>query len=101
MAFASWDAGQLPMGPAGFPLADWPRLVGDIPTLGRGISSGMPRVGLGALSAALAELKWPGPHKVKYAFDIDPEVAMSLWSLHGPPAPGAVFKIGAAGNILE
>ena len=61
----------------------------------------MPCVGLDALSAALAELRWPGPHMVKYAFDIDPEVGTPLRSLHVPPAPGAVFKIGAAGNILE
>ena len=49
----------------------------------------------------MAAMRWPGPYIVKYAFDIDPEVAIPLWKLHGPPLPGAVFKIGAAGNILE
>ena len=101
MAFAAWEAGQLPLEPAGFPLSDWPRLVGDVPTIGRGVTLAMPCVGLDALSVALAELRWPGPHIVKYAFDIDPELVAPLWSLHGPPIPGAVFKIGAAGNILE
>ena len=101
MAFASWEAGQLPIEPAGFPVADWPRLVGDIPTLGRGITLAMPCVGLDALSSAMAAMRWPGPYIVKYAFDIDPEMGNPLWALHGPPLPGAVFKIGAAGNILE
>jgi len=49
----------------------------------------------------MAAMRWPGPYIVKYAFDIYLEVAMPLWKLHGPPPPGAVFKIGAAGNILE
>ena len=101
MAFASWEAGELPIEPNGFPVADWPRLVGDIPTLGRGITLAMPCVGLDALSSAMAAMRWPGPYIVKYAFDIDPEMGNPLWALHGPPFPGAVFKIGAAGNILE
>ena len=92
----------MPIDPVGFPLADWPRLVSDIQTLGQGgLTLAMPCVGLNAFSAAMAAMRWPGPYMVKYAFDIDPEVVTPLWSLHGPPAPGAVFKIGAAGNILE
>ena len=101
MAFASWEAGQLPVEPARFPLADWLRLVGDIPTLGRGITLAMPCVGLNASSNAMASMRWPGPCMAKYAFDIDPEVAKPLLKLHGPPLPGAVLQIGAAGNILE
>jgi hypothetical protein len=46
-------------------------------------------------------MRLPGPYIVKYAFYIDLEVARPLLQLHGPPLPGAVFKIGAAGNILE
>ena len=61
----------------------------------------MPCVGLDAWSAAMAEMRWPGPYMVKYAFDIDLEMAIPLWRLHGPPLPGAVFKIGATGDILE
>ena len=53
------------------------------------------------MSAAMADLRWPGPYQVKYAFDIDPEIAIPLWKLHGPPLPGAVFKIGPAGDIME
>ena len=101
MVFASWAAGEFTMEPSGFPSADWPRLVGGIPTLGRGITLAMPCVGLDAWSAAMAEMRWPGPYKVKYAFDIDPEMATPLLRLHGPPLPGAVFKIGATGDILE
>jgi hypothetical protein len=47
----------------------------------------------------MASMRWPGPYIVKYSFDIDIEVAKPLLKLHGPPPPGAVFKIGAAGNI--
>ena len=101
MALASWEAGELPMEPAGFPGADWPRRVGDIPTLGRGITVAMPCVGLDAWSAAMAEMRWPGLYMVKYAFDIDREVAVPLLRLHGPPLPGAVFNMGATGEILE
>ena len=101
MAFASWAAGELPMEPAGFPQADWPGRVGGIPTLARGITLAMPCVGLDAWSAAMAEMRWPGPYMVKYAFDIDREMAIPLLRLHGPPPPGAVFKIGATGDILE
>ena len=61
----------------------------------------MPFVGLDAWSSAMASTRWPNPYIVKYAFDIDPEVAKPLLEVHGPPLPGAVFKIGAAGNILE
>ena len=89
------------MDPAGFPWADWPRLIGDIPTLGRALTLAMPCTGLDALSAAMSQMRWPGPYLVKYAFDIDPEVAIPLWRLHGPPPPGAVFKIGATGDILK
>ena len=101
MAFPSWAAGELPLEPTGFPLADWARLVGDIPTLGRGVTLAMPCVGLDALSAAMADLRWPGPYEVKYAFDTDPEIATPLWRLHGPPLPGAIFKIGPTGDITE
>ena len=101
MAFPSWEAGELPLEPTGFPLADWARLVGDIPTLGRGVTLAMPCVGLDALSAAMAELRWPGPYEVKYAFDTDPEIAIPLWRLHGPPLPGGIFKIGPTGDITE
>ena len=61
----------------------------------------MPCVGLDAWSAAMAEMRWPGPYMVKYAFDIDREMAIPLLRLHGPPLPGAVFKIGATGDISE
>ena len=101
MAFASCAAGELLMEPAGFPGADWPRRVGDIPTLGRGITVAMPGVGLDTRSAAMAEMRWPGLYMVKYAFDIDREMAIPLLRLHGPPLPGAVFNIGATGDILE
>ena len=101
MAFASWEAGNLPMEAAGFPGADWPRRVGDIPTLGRGITLAMPCIGLDAWSAAMAEIRWPGKYMVKYAFDIDPQMAAPLFRLHGSPLPGAVFKIGSNGDILE
>ena len=99
MAFPSWEAGEFPMEPAGFPFPDWPRLVGDIPTLGRELSLAMPCTGLDSLSAGVAAMRWPGPYVVKYAFDIDPEVAIPLWRLHGPPLPGAVFKIGFVGVV--
>ena len=89
------------MEPAGFPQADWPRRIGDIPTLGRGITLAMPCVGLDAWKAAMVDVRWPGPYMVKYAFDIDRDVAVPLLRLHGPPLPGAVFKIGATGDILE
>ena len=101
MAFPSWNVGEVPLDPAGFLDADWPRLVGDIPTLGRGMTLAMPCVGVDALAAALAELRWPGPYMVKYAFDTDPDVALPPCRLHGSPVAGAVFKICAAGNILE
>ena len=78
MAFASWAAGELPMDPADFPRADWPRRVGGIPTLGRGITLAMPCVGLDAWSAAMAEMRWPGPYMVKYAFDTQTS-GRSLW----------------------
>ena len=52
----------------------------------------MPCVGLDAWSAAMAEMRWPGPYIVKYAFDIDREMAIPLLRLHGPPLPGAVSK---------
>ena len=42
MVFATWEAGDVPMEPVGFPLADWPWRIGDIPTLGRGITLAMP-----------------------------------------------------------
>ena len=61
----------------------------------------MPCLGLGAWSAAMAEMRWPGPYMVKYAFDIDREMAIPLLRLHGPPLPGAAIKIGATGDILE
>ena len=61
----------------------------------------MPCVGLDALSAAMADLRWPGPYEVKYAFDTDPEIAIPLWRLHGPPLPGAIFKIRPTGDIAE
>ena len=64
MAFASWEAGELPMDPAGFPWADWSRRIGGIPTLGRGISLAMPCVGLDAWTAAMAQMRWPGPYMV-------------------------------------
>ena len=76
MAFPSWEAGGLPMEPAGFPQADWPRRIGDIPTLGRGITLAMPCVGLDAWKAAMVDVRWPGPYMVKYAFDIDRDVAV-------------------------
>ena len=101
MAFASWGAGELPMEPAGFPQADWPRRVGGIPSLGRGITLAMPCVGLDAWSAAMTEMRWPGQYMVKYAFDIDSELRGPLLRLHGLPLPGAVFKIGATGDILK
>ena len=83
MAFALLGVGQLPIDPVGFLVADWPHLVGDIPTLGRGIYLAMPCVGLGAWSSAMAAMRWPGPYIVKHGFDIDLEVAN----------PGAVFRI--------
>ena len=49
----------------------------------------------------MAETRWPGLYMVKYAFDIDHEVAVPLLRLHGPPLPGAVINIGATGDILE
>ena len=61
----------------------------------------MPCVGLDAWTAAMAELMWPGPYTVKYALDIDREMADPLLRLHGTPLPGAVFKVGATGDILE
>ena len=61
----------------------------------------MPCVGLDALSSAMAIMRLPGPYIVKYAFDIDPEVAIPLSKPHCAPLPGAVFKIGATGNIWE
>ena len=82
-------------------MADWPRLVGDTPTLARGITLAMPCVGLDAWSSAMAAMRWPGPYIVKYAFDIDLKVAKPLLKLNGPPLLGAMFNIGAAGNILE
>ena len=48
----------------------------------------------------MASMRRPGPYIVKYAFDIGPAVDKPMWKLYGPPLPGAVFKIGAAGNIL-
>ena len=39
----------------------------------------MPCVGLDALSIAMAAMRWPGPYMFKYAFDIDPEIAIPLW----------------------
>lgn len=89
------------MDPAGFPWADWPRLIGDIPTLERGMTLAMPCVGMDAWSAGMAQMRWPGQYIIKYAFDTDPEVAIPLWRLHGPPVPGAVFKIGSHGDILK
>ena len=77
MAFALWELCDLPVDPAGPPLADCPRLVGDIPTLFRGIPLAMPCVGLDDWSSAMAYIKWPGPYIVKYAFDIALEVARS------------------------
>ena len=66
MASPSWAAGELPLEPTGLPVADWARLVGDIPTLGRGVTLAMPCVwGLDVLSAAMADLRWPGPYEVK------------------------------------
>ena len=91
----------MPIEPAGFPLAAWPQLVGDIPTHGRGITLAMPCVVLDALSAAMVDLRWPGPYEVKYAFDIDPEIAIPLLKLHGPPLPGAIFKIGPVGDSMK
>ena len=61
----------------------------------------MPCVGLDAWSAAMTEMRWPGQYMVKYAFDIDREMAIPLLRLHGPPLPGAVFKIGDTGDILR
>ena len=61
----------------------------------------MPCIGLDAWSAAMAEMRWPGQYMVKYAFDIDHEMAVPLFKLHGPPHPGAVFKIGNNGDILN
>ena len=61
----------------------------------------MPCVGFDDWSSAMASMRLPGPYIVKYAFDIDLEVAKPLLQLHGAALPGAVFKIGAAGNILE
>ena len=58
-------------------------------------------VGLDAFSAAMVDLRWPGPYEVKYAFDIDPEIAIPLLKLHGPPLPGAKFKIGPVGDIMK
>ena len=91
----------MPVDPTGSPLAVWARLVGDIPTLGRGVTLAMPCVGLDVLSAAMADLRWPGPYEVKYAFDTDPEIAIPVWRLHGPPLPGAIFKMGPTGNVTE
>jgi uroporphyrinogen-III decarboxylase len=101
MVFESWEAGQLPIEPTGFPLADSQQLVRDIPALSRAITLAMPCVGLDAWSSDMASIRWPGPYIVKYALDIDPEVAKQLFKLQRPPLPGAVLKIGAAGNILE
>ena len=92
MAFPSWEAGQLPMEPAGFPQANWPKRIGDIPTLGRGITLAMPCVGLDAFSAAMVEMRWPGQYMVKYAFDTDRDIAIPLMRLHGPPLPGPFLK---------
>jgi hypothetical protein len=90
MAFDVWEAGQLPIDPTGFLLADWPRLVGEIPILGRGIDLAMPCVGLDAWSSAMASMRWPGPYIAKCGFGIDLEVAKPRLKLHGPPLPGAV-----------
>ena len=50
MAFALWEVGQLRVDPVGFSVeADWPHLVGVIPTLGRGIFFGNAFCGLGRL----------------------------------------------------
>ena len=49
----------------------------------------------------MADLRWPRPYEVKCVFDIDPELAIHLWRLHGPPLPGAIFKIGPTGDITE
>ena len=61
----------------------------------------MPCVGMDAWSAGMAQMRWPGQYFIKYAFDTDPEMAIPLWRLHGPPVPGAVFKIGSHGDILK
>eukprot|EP00974_Lingulodinium_polyedra_P060384 5821728-Lingulodinium_polyedra.AAC.1 len=60
MAFDSWVVGRLPVDPAGFPRADWPQFVGDIPTLGRTIMLAMPCVGLDVGSTAMRETGWRG-----------------------------------------
>ena len=51
-------------------------------------------VGVGALNAALADLRWPGPYIVKYALGSDPEIATPLWRPHGPPLPGEYSNAG-------
>ena len=52
----------------------------------------MPCVGLDAWTAAMKQMGWPGPYMVKYAFDIDREMAIPLWRLHGPPLRGPFSK---------
>ena len=49
----------------------------------------------------MADLRWPGPCTVKCALDVAPDIAIPLWRLHGPPLPGAIFKIGPTGDITE
>ena len=41
----------------------------------------------------MVEMRWPGPYMVKYAFDIDREMAIPLWRLHGPPREAEALRV--------